>query len=297
MSDIDNEELEDEIEENLEDRGDDTVEEDLEEEEVLEEEEEEVLEEEEEDDTSNIQIPKARLDEVIAQRELQKDRVEWLESQLETLISQKKEPVVEEVEEVADVFNFNEAEEKYANFLIEGDTSKASQVRALIEGARKEEMLALISNIKKESSEEAVNLSTEVLEDEKFSSMITTFENEYSFLNADSQDYNEEAVDTVNTLLAGYTSAGKSKSQALKLAVSKVTPMYGQIEEVPEKKTLGNKSASARKKAAKASNAQPPKVTSKGVAKADTDTVDISELTEKAFDSLTAKEKKILRGD
>lgn len=291
MSDIDNEDLEEEIE----DRGDDAVEEELEEEET--EEEEEELEEETEEETSDIQIPKARLDEVIAQRESQKERVEWLESQLETLINQNKETVIEEVEESIDAFDFNEAEEKYANFLIEGDTSKASQVRSLIDDARKEEMLALVNSIKRESSEEAVNLSTEVLEDEKFSSMITVFESEYSFLNADSQDYNEEAVDTVNTLLAGYTSAGKSKSQALKLAVSKVTPMYGQVEEVPAKKTLGNKTATARKKAAKASNAQPPKTTSKGVAKVDTETIDISELTEKAFDNLTAKEKKILRGD
>ena len=70
------------------------------------------------------------------------------------------------------------------------------------------------------------------------------------------------------------------------------------IKAEPEKvKIGGKKTVAARKKAAKASNAQPPKGRSKAPGNTDNDEIDISKLSEKAFDKLTLKERKVLRGD
>lgn len=285
------------------DRGDLVIESDEDEEdedEVNEEDEgqENEVDDEEEEDSSeeNVKIPKARLDEVIAQREAQKDRVQWLEDQLETLINQKKEPVAQVETPPKEAYNFTEAEEQYANLLIEGETGKAAALRSTIDSARKDEFAEMIKTIKEESVTEATSKSTEAIEQDKFDALIGNFENKHDFLDADSDNYNEDAVETINTLLSGYMASGKSKTEALKLSVKKVVPMYDTTP--PAKKVLGDtRKTKALKKAAKASNSQPAKSSSKGLSDTDPETVDLVNMSERAYNKLTAKEKKILRGD
>ena len=250
------------------------------------------LEDEEEEST----IPRSRLNEVIAQREAEKERSMWLEEQLEKLIEQSSTPKSAVKEERVEVYNFSEAEENYASFLIEGDTSKASALRVAIDAERKKEIVALIKEVEDSTTEKATSSSKAEIESAKFDNLVVKLEGEYAFLDADSDDYNNEAVDTVNALLAGYVAAGKTKSDALKLAVTKVSPMYEEKKEV--KQSLGNKKkVRARKKAAKASNAQPNVTTGKRGSKVDPDEVNISKMSEKAFNNLTLKERKALRGD
>lgn len=297
------EDIEDEVIENEDiDRGDDILEDDEIEDEESEEDsdldaddDDDVEDDEEEiEEVKEIQVPKARLDEVISQRESEKERVRWLEDQLESLINQKQvEP--EKVVEPVESYDFAKAEQDYANFLIEGDTSKASSIRATIDDERRKEFLNIIEGVKETSSKEALSKSAEAIDADKFDTLIENYENKYSFLDADSDSYNPEAVETVNTLLAGYSASGKTKSQALSLAVKKVAPMYEEVK--PVKESLGNKKSVARRKAAKASNAQPARESSKGTPKEDAESVDISKLSEKDFDKLTTKEKRILRGD
>jgi len=287
---------EDELNDEIEDDNSDTDidEDDVNEDEDDRDEDEDGVEDDEESEKSNIPI--SRLNEVIAQREAEKERSLWLEEQLEKLINQKStpQPVVAEVKK--EEYNFSEAEESYATLLIEGETTKAASLRNVIESERKKELVALIKQVEESSSEKATNSSKIEIESARFDSLITKFESEHTFLDADSDDYNDEAVDTVNTLLAGYVASGKTKSQALRLAVNKVSPMYEEKEEV--KPSLGNKKkVAARKKAAKASNTQPPASVGKRGTNTDKSEVDISKLSEKAFRDLTVKERKILRGD
>lgn len=251
---------------------------------------------EDDEGDQNTNIPISRLNEVIAQREAEKERSMWLEEQLEKLISQGAPPAPVVKEAVKDSYNFAEAEENYASLLIEGETSKAAALRVVIDGERKDEMVALIKQVEASSTEKAASSSKAEIETARFDSLVTKFEGEHSFLDADSDNYNDEAVETVNTLLAGYVASGKTKSQALRLAVQKVSPMYKEEENV--KPTLGNKKKiAARKKAAKASNTQPPANVGKRAKNIDRTDVEVSKLSEKAFKNLTLKERKILRGD
>ncbi len=285
-----------------EDRGDEISEEGLDEEgldeEGLDEEglDEEGLDEEDSDD-SNIKIPKSRLDEVIAQREEERERARWLEEQLEKLIEANSKPSSQHVEEKEVVkYDFDTAEQNYIDLIIEGETSKAAALRKEIEEARHRELVSVIKDIESESSKKIKEASKQTTEDLKFESLIDTFESKYAFLNADSDDYNEEAVDTVNTLMAGFIASGISKPDALSKAVRKVAPFYKNEEETV-KKLGGERKTKSIKKSVKASKSQPPKTRSKGSKNLDLDDIDISKLNERDFDSLTEKEKRILRGD
>lgn len=296
---------EDETIDELNDRGDDyeDEDEDIEEDEEVEEDSEEVEEDEEDEEVEETpvkepRIPKSRLDEVIAQREDARERNLWLEAQLEKLINQSQQSVQAKAIEPEQTYDFAKAEEDYVSLVIEGEIGKAAQLRAKIDSERQKEFKRLISDIKESSAEESKKASSDIIEQQRFDTLIENFESKYKFLNTESKEYNEEAVDTVNTLLAGYVAAGKSKSEGLRLAVQKVAPLYEKEVIKDTKQSLGNKrKVEAGKKAAKASVSQPSKTKSTSTRASDAEVTNVSKMSERDFSKLTEKEKRILRGD
>lgn len=261
-----------------------------------EEDEEDPVDEEEEEEVIEEKIPRSRLNQVIRQREEARERTAWLEAQLEKLISNqtKEEPKAVEVPK----YDFARAEEEYITLILEGDVAKASALRKEINAAQQLETKALINEIKNSASVEAKKESSSLLLEDKFNSLVETYETKYPFLDTSSKDYNEEAVDTVNTLLAGYVAAGKSKFEGLQLAIKKVAPLYTKDEVVPTKPSLGNKrKVEAGKKAAQAANSQPTKTKSVSTKAVDRETVNVTKMSDRDFAKLTDSEKRILRGD
>jgi DNA-binding CsgD family transcriptional regulator len=288
--------LEDEEDEDLEEIEEDQEDEEVDEEEQ--EEEEDEVEEEEVPTKKEARIPKSRFDEVIQQREDAKERNLWLEAQLEKLISLSNAPTAATpAAPQAPTYDFTAAEEQYVSLIIEGEIAKASALRNQIDKERKNELMGLINTIKSTASTEAKAESTAAIEAERFNNYIATVESTYSFLDTNSKDYNEEAVDTVNALLAGYVASGKTKTEGLKLAISKVVPLYKGVEKEIKVSLGGKRKVEAGKKAAKAASSQPTKVKSASTKSADSETVDISKMSERDFNKLTKKELSILRGD
>lgn len=297
--------LDDDDEEENEDQEDDNLEEDTEEDDDSEDDDSEDDADEEEDsdddddqeDPKENRIPKVRLDQVIEQRESEKKRADWLESQLEKLIEQNDKREVEtfEEEEELDTFDYDEAESKYAEFLLEGESNKASKVRALINKSRQEDIEALILKATDGATTKATSRSTQIVEDSKFEDLVEILEVKHPFLNIDHDDYDEDMVDTVNTLITGYVASGKTKREGLRLAVAKVVPKES-VE--PKKKGLGGKRVKeARKTKASASNRQPPSSKSAKLAGKTSKNTSVEKMSDKQFASLTKKEKAALRGD
>jgi hypothetical protein len=280
-----------ELEEDQEEESEEDQEEEPEEDESYEEEEEEIPPPKKEP-----RIPKSRFDEVNERMKEANERNLWLEEQLETLIKQSaqqqktaapKEPEVPE-------YDYDLAEEKYISLIIEGDITKATKLRNEINTFRQNDLKKLISGIESKAMDGVKSESNQLLEKERFATSISTMESKYPFLNHKDKAYNEEAVETVNTLLAGYIASGKGKVESLQLAIKKVLPLY---DKKSTKQTLGEQRKSeAGKKAAAASKQQPAK--GKTTARtSDTGKVDINRMSERDFKKLTAKEKSILRGD
>jgi hypothetical protein len=280
----DEEEQEDQDEEDQEEDGEDDEGDGIEDEE----------DQEEEPPKKDPKIPKSRLDEVIRQREEAKERNLWLEQQLEKLINQqnKKE---EAAKPVVPEYDFNAAEEKYISLIIEGEIAQATKLRNEINKKQQDQFLSLINDVENKATSKAKSESSEYIEKERFQASIEVMESKHPFLDHKSKQYNEEAVDTVNTLLAGYIAAGKGKVESLQLAISKVVPLY---TKVATKESIGDKrKVEAGKKAADASKRQPSKAKSASERGAGFGEVNINKMSEREFSKLTAKEKSILRGD
>jgi hypothetical protein len=289
-SDVDDEDLE----EDQEDSDDEDQEEDQEDLEDLEEE-EDLEEVEEEPKQKDIKIPKSRLDKALRQRDELRERSLWLEEQLEKLINNQQAPIKEEIK-VEATYDFDSAEEQYANLLIEGDTANAAKLRREIEVEKQKELRALIADIKKSNEEEVSNKIKTVTDNEKFTLLINDYENKYPFLDSDSDEANEEAIDTINTLMSGYLAKGLSKTDSLRKAVEKALPMY--VKETSTKKSIGDtRKAASGRKAAQAAKAQPAKTKTSTSTKIDTSKIDIAKMSERDFSKLTPRELKALRGD
>jgi hypothetical protein len=241
-------------------------------------------------------IPKSRFDEINNRMKDANERNLWLEEQLEKLINQQsQQQKTAPREPEAPSYDYDTAEEEYITLIINGDIAKATKLRNDINAHRQSDLAILISGIENKASDNAKSQSGLLLEKERFESSIVNMEKTYPFLNHKDKAYNEEAVETVNTLLAGYLAAGKGKVESLQLAIKKVLPLYE--KKVTTKTTLGDqRKTEAGKKAAAASKQQPTKQKTT-TRTSDMGKANINTMSDRDFSKLTAKEKSILRGD
>lgn len=250
-------------------------------------------EEEEEPPVSKHKIPKYRLDQEIEKNKALKERERWLEEQLAKLINSNqntKDAVEKEVQETP--FDFEAAEEAYITAIVEGDTAEAKKIRKQIDSEKAREIKAQIAA----ENEEAQRKAKVEKEEVKFQSLVENFESKYSFFNPKKKGYNEDAVDTVNTLMAGFMAKGLSKADALEKAVNKVVPMFH--KEVAKPEESKKRTIDQRKKNIQTMKKTPPQISGRKGQKEIPD-VDVNNMDEKEFAKL-AKDKRALaklRGD
>ena len=291
----DDDELEDDDDEDLpEDEDSDDEDEDLESDE-----EDEDLESDEEDEDLEIsgkdnRIPRSRFNQVISQRDAERKRTEWLEKQLEKLISGKDLSETSEIESKPPEYDFDTKEKQYLELVIEGEIDKAISLRKEIDKAKEDQFNWKLDRIKKEAESNISNSTKASREEAKFDTVVRNLENKYPFLDSEKSEYNEDAVDTVNTLLAGYASNGMDKTEALQKAVSKVVPMFTKSTTA---KKVDDRKKRAMKKNVRAAKKQPPVSKGKSNRERSLDDLDPLAMSEKEWKKLSLREKKELRGD
>ena len=282
---------------------------DLEEEVTEEDAEEEVLGDEEEDDLDEegddleveedpegeeeepAKIPRSRLNKEADKRRKAEERSQYLEEQLLKLMDKVSDRPTKEVAPEVDPFDFDEAEEKYLNLVLEGEVKEATKLRREINKQSKLELQALVA----EAREDAVKQSDSSRQEEKFGILVSTFEDKYPFLDSSSDDYDEEMVDDVNALMSGYIARGDTKAKALEKAVNRIAPTVTKTTSKLGKDPARERAS--RKKAAATLKSQPSKTKGTGTRDRDLSSLDVSSITSTQWKKLTPKEKAILRGD
>lgn len=274
-------------EDELIDRGDIVDDEDdIEEDTDIEEEVEEEIEDPKED---------LRYTELLKQLSEREERNLWLEDQVSKLVAHSTSKIEKEEVKVTprQAYDYAASEEAYGNLMIEGEVAKAAKLRVEIDSARMADIMDTINGVKESVSKQAKEESTALIEAERFSKVVETLEDKYPFLNPEDKAYNEEAVDTVNSLINGFMAKGASRTEALKQSVARVVKLY---QKEDDKASIGNtRTVSAGKKAADASRRQPPE--GKSVSTKELAPKPISKMSEKEFNALTSQELKALRGD
>jgi hypothetical protein len=245
-------------------------------------------------------IPKARLDQVIAQREELKQyaaRLEEREDKLLKLLEATQAP--KEQEPAKPVFDMDAKEGEALDAMLEGDADRYKQIRAEINRHLLEEARANVSNIESFATKAAKEEARAIKDEERFQMAVDTFSEQYPFLNAGDKDFNEEALVTIDKLYQKFLGAGDSKTEALTEAVMLIAPKYAKPEkEESLSRAKGARRAKAVKKAADAANSTPPETKGRSTQKVEEFSYEaLAAMSEAEYRKLPNSIKKKLRGD
>lgn len=208
-------------------------------------------------------------------------------------------------------YDFEGAEQKYADLLTEGNTKEAVKLRGEINRE-------LVKSVRADAAAEAVQSVTRMTAAERLEEAAADMIETYPFLDDASKEANEDAIEQVIALRDHYVKAKKmSPDKALRKAAEKVGPQYakpaknedeeGEEEEGAEggagKDALDpqRRNVTAIARGAKAAGKQPPAAVQGAAGNrargAATTPGAVEGLTESEFKRLPEREKQKLRGD
>lgn len=252
-------------------------------------------EEDEQPEKAGKGIPKPRFDEVNEKRIRAEERARLAEEELARLRGDKKADKADD----KPAFDYDAKEEAYMDALMEGDKDAAKKLRREIDEARRAEFEEAAT-----TKAEARMLQRQAATDLNAAAQAVI--EEFPFLDSKSVKANKAAIAEVVEWRDFYISKGHGAADALLKAAEKVGPGYkprkaseGEDEDdAPKAKTkLDELRAMRLRKNAAAANRQPARLEG-GVGNRGTGgKLNVEEMDEDAFASLTEKEKARMRGD
>jgi len=182
-------------------------------------------------------VPHSRFNEVNEEAKAYRKRVLELEEELAR--SKGAAPAKEEPkkEETPKAYDFDDAEDRYSAAILDGDQTKAKQIRAEIrreeraEATREAETAADRRYAANKEKDELARATAE-----RDLAVAKAYE-AYPFLDSQGSEPNAEAIEEVLALANHYTTKGKSVGESITLAVSKVGPRYKVEPVAPEPST------------------------------------------------------------
>ena len=233
-------------------------------------------------------IPKARLDEA-----LQKQKA--LQKQLQELT---KAPTIAAKEPAP--YDFGEAEEKYQEFLLDGESKKASELRLEINTNLMKSMAWDLQLQTNQSIDEKINQTTELSLLQQKADELSGM---YPELNENSTKLDQALLDEVIEMRDAYIGRGYEPVDALEKSVNYVAKFNGLGTEAPS--TMGTQAPQdevAKKRAEvsrklDAAQAQPPEMAGESSASRGETNVNLATLTDEEFSALPESTLARLRGD
>lgn len=266
-----------------------------EEEEVEDEELEEIVEQaEKQSKQKEPRIPKSRFDEAV-QKEREKairaeERSKYLEEQIERLIALQQQVAPKQESQAEPEYDFDAAEEQYVELLLQGDTKEAAQLRSQINREKDKWVKNLVQEVSKQAKEEAQKETKRLSESDKVNIVITEALAKYSFLDVNSEDYDEDLVEEINYVAQGYEQRkGMTASEALKKAIQRL------VKEEP-KKVVSSKAKEAKEKKVASMKQQPPTMESaKGIKDKKSTDFDFENMSQAEFRKLYKENPEIIK--
>jgi len=241
--------------------------------------------EEEKAEVKPAHIPKSRFDEVLAQRNTERERAADLERQLAELRGAKTEAKPEaKTEQAPDI---SAMERQYVKLLMEGDEDQAIELRAKINATLLNQAEERVESrqTQRQIANDLQRESDAVIKD-------------YPYL--DTAD-GEDALGLIVAKRDAYIASGLKPAEALRKAADLIAPRFAPADgdEKPAPKveqTKDERTKEAIRRGMKDSASQPPSLA--GVSNRSMDSVkrDVSKMTEEEFDALPPEEIKRLKG-
>lgn len=237
-------------------------------------------------------VPHSRFNEVNEEAKAYRKRVLELEEELAR--SKGAAPAKEDPkkEDAPKSYDFDDAEDRYSTAILDGDQTKAKQIRAEIrreeraEATREAETAADRRYAANKEKDEMTRVTAE-----RDLAVAKAYE-AYPFLDSQGSEPNAEAIEEVLALANHYTGKGKSVGESITLAVSKVGPRY-KVESLEPEPTAKEPKVDLAKGLARADRI-PAKPEGVGARAAK---LDVSKMTAKDIAALSPEDEARLSGD
>lgn len=251
------------------------------------------------------QIPKHRFDEVNQKRKEAEEELRRLKAEQMTLPSEPEEP--EPLQPPVDEFDYDDAEDRYQDAVLEGRKDDAK-------GIRKEMREAELSHAKNVSRFEAEQVTGQNNVSNIIAQTARTIEAAHPEFQANNESFNPEITSEALELSEAYLAMPKYKgnpTQALIDAAEHTLKIYGvlnkdgdrfdasDVEETSRDSLKARKETKARKEVKrkqKVAGDQPPKLARKQGG-TEEPSIDVQNMSEEEWDALPESTKARLRGD
>ncbi len=257
---------------------------------------------EDEDEDARKQNFPIRLDKAKRQRAAAEERAERAERELAELKrAAEQRTKVDPVDEIRK--GLDELYVKVEEARADGNTKEAARIQREIDEANRK-----ISA--HESARVAAATSNKVASAAKFDAMLDILEEKMPVLNPDADEFDDEAVAELETLVQAYERLGMPSPDALRKAVKvlfredpfgRAPPKKAEeVKKEADKKELDKKPDPKKtdiRKAVDTQKKQPPDTSAAGVNKGDDPKINVAVLSDDEFDALPESKRKELRGD
>ena len=228
-----------------------------------------------------IFVPKERFDRINERMQRAESELRAMQDQREAL--EKSQP---------DAYDFDDAEQKYADAVVNGQLDEAKRIRGEIrETERKHAQYA--------ASKQAVVMYEQVAVKSSVEAAVELINEEFPVFNPKSSEYNQELVDEALELYNGWLLAGKMSPHIALVKAARVTASLNQVkpavEEPARRKDPPPKKQASLEQKIKAANQIPPRISQVG--RANSEHPDVTTLSEADFERLDDKTLRQLRGD
>lgn len=244
-------------------------------------------------------VPHARFHEV--NESLKREREERLRLEEENARLKGAAPKPEEQKsETPAAYDFDSAEDRFMEAMMEGDTDKAKQIRREIRAEELKLFESKAGQDAKKAAEEELLKRDQSAENERLQKVLNEALAKYPFLNNESEQANQDAIEDVIARRDYYLRQGMSPSKAVAAAVEKIAPRYAPAADDPDDdkgRPVKGKPMLGKEKIERNVERQgkiPPVMPGVGERGRD---VDYANLSEDEFDALPEAEKRKARGD
>lgn len=241
-------------------------------------------------------VPHARFNEVNETLKQERAARLQLEEELARTKGQVPDPAVKKVDEAAKPYDFDAAEDRYMDALLDGDKDKAKEIRAEIRSEEKKHYTEQTAQTAQQAADAEIKRRDAVSEQAETQKVLTAAITKYPFLNHQGEEADADAIEEVVALRDLYQKKGMPLSKALATAVEKVAPRYAPQDESEEAKPAKKPAATEAQIKRNLERESRIPAAMPGVGERGKE-VDYAGMSEEEFDALSEQDKRKARGD
>jgi hypothetical protein len=244
------------------------------------------------EDNKSKMVPHSRFQEKNDEAKAHRARVLELEEELARAKGTAPAAAPKKEDAPAD-YDFDEAEDRYLAASMDGDTTKAKQIRAEIRAEERRSAIAEAEQVADRRYQ--ANKATDDAKRTKleFELALNKAYAAFPFLSVDSDDKNQDAIDETLVWHQHFVAKGKTPAEALELAAAKIGPRYATTKSEAAPAVPAPVKPDLQKGLDRAAKV-PGKPAGVG---ARASSLDVSKMTGKELKSLSAEDEAALAGD